>query len=97
MSGVGRLLRCDADLRQAGLRRGLGITPLFALRFAIAAAMLWTLIALRRRPLGSLRGLAAGVALGLFGYSVQAGLYFGALERIDAGSPRCCSTPTPRS
>jgi drug/metabolite transporter (DMT)-like permease len=64
---------------------GLGITPLLALRFAMAAAMLWTLIALRRRPLGSLRGLAAGVALGLFGYSVQAGFYFGALERIDAG------------
>jgi drug/metabolite transporter (DMT)-like permease len=64
---------------------GLGITPLLALRFAMAAAMLWTLIALRRRPLGSTRGLAAGVALGLFGYSVQAGFYFGALERIDAG------------
>ena len=44
---------------------GLGVTPLLALRFAIAAAMLWTLIALRRRPLGSLRGLAAGAALGL--------------------------------
>jgi drug/metabolite transporter (DMT)-like permease len=64
---------------------GLGITPLLALRFAMAAAMLWTLIALRRRPLGSPRGLVAGVALGLFGYSVQAGFYFGALERIDAG------------
>jgi drug/metabolite transporter (DMT)-like permease len=64
---------------------GLGITPLLALRFAMAAAMLWTLIALRRRPLGSARGLVAGVALGLFGYSVQAGFYFGALERIDAG------------
>ena len=47
--------------------------------------MLWALIALRRRPLGSLRGVAAGAALGLVGYSVQAGLYFGALERIDAG------------
>jgi drug/metabolite transporter (DMT)-like permease len=64
---------------------GLGITPLLALRFAMAAAMLWALIALRRRTLGSPRGLAAGAALGLFGYSVQAGLYFGALERIDAG------------
>jgi drug/metabolite transporter (DMT)-like permease len=63
----------------------LAITPLLALRFAMAAAMLWALIALRRRTLGSLRGLAAGAALGLFGYSVQAGLYFGALERIDAG------------
>ena len=64
---------------------GLGLTPLLALRFVIASAMLWTLIAVRRRTLGSLRGLAAGAALGLFGYSVQAGFYFGALERIDAG------------
>jgi drug/metabolite transporter (DMT)-like permease len=64
---------------------GLGITPLLALRFALAAAMLWALILLRRRTLGSLRGLAAGAALGAFGYSVQAALYFGALKRIDAG------------
>ena len=64
---------------------GLAVTPLLALRFAMAAAMLWALIALRRRSLGSLRGLAAGAALGLVGYSAQAGLYFGALERIDAG------------
>jgi drug/metabolite transporter (DMT)-like permease len=64
---------------------GLAITPLLALRFAIAAAMLWALIALRRRALGSLRGLATGAVLGVFGFSLQAGLYFGALERIDAG------------
>ena len=64
---------------------GIELTPLLALRFAMAAAMLWALIALRRRALGSLRGLAAGAALGLFGYAVQAGLYFGALERIQAG------------
>ena len=64
---------------------GLELTPLLALRFAMASAMLWALIALRRRTLGSLRGLAAGAALGVFGYSLQAGLYFGALERIDAG------------
>jgi drug/metabolite transporter (DMT)-like permease len=64
---------------------GLEVTPLLALRFAMAAAMLWALIALRRRSLGPLRGLAAGAALGLIGYSAQAGLYFGALTRIDAG------------
>src|SRR5215218_9043402 len=64
---------------------GLGVTSLLALRFAIAAAMLWALIALRRRSLGSLRALAAGAGLGLIGYAAQAGLVFGALERIDAG------------
>ena len=64
---------------------GLELTPLLALRFAMAAAMLWALILLRRRALGSLRGLALGAALGLCGFSVQAALYFGALERINAG------------
>ena len=97
VSGVGRRLRRDADLRQAGLRRRARPSPrLLALRFAMAAAMLWALIALRRRPLGSLRGLAAGAALGLVGYAAQAGLYFGALERIDAGPRLAAALRLPR-
>jgi drug/metabolite transporter (DMT)-like permease len=64
---------------------GLELTPLLALRFLMAAAMLWTLVLLRRRSLGSLRGLVLGAVLGLCGYAVQAGLYFGAIERIDVG------------
>src|SRR4051812_31433608 len=64
---------------------GVELTPLLALRFAMAAAMLWALILLRRRGLGSLRALALGGALGAGGYAVQAALYFGALQRIDAG------------
>ena len=64
---------------------GIELTPLLALRFVMAAAMLWALVLLRRRPLGSLRGLALGGALGLGGYAVQAGLYFGAIQRIDVG------------
>jgi drug/metabolite transporter (DMT)-like permease len=63
---------------------GLDVTTLLALRFPIAAAMLWALILMRRRPLGSPRGLAAGGVLGLW-YAGQAGLFFSALERIDAG------------
>src|SRR3954447_16787699 len=63
---------------------GLDVTTLLALRFPIAAAMLWALILLRRRPLGSPRGLAAGGVLGLW-YAAQAGLFFSSLERIDAG------------
>jgi drug/metabolite transporter (DMT)-like permease len=62
---------------------GVELTPMLALRFLLAAAMLWALIALRRRSLGSLRGVALGALLGLCGYSVQAGLYFGAIERIE--------------
>ena len=63
---------------------GLDVTTLLALRFPIAAAMLWSLILLRRRPLGSARGLLLGGALGLW-YAAQAALFFSALERIDAG------------
>lgn len=64
---------------------GIELTPLLALRFVLAAAMLWALVLLRRRPLGSPRGLALGALLGFAGYSVQAGLYFGAIQRIDVG------------
>ena len=32
-----------------------------------------------------------------FGFAAQAGLYFGALKRLDASPTRCCSTPTRRS
>jgi drug/metabolite transporter (DMT)-like permease len=63
---------------------GLDVTTLLALRFPMAAAMLWALIVVRRRAIGSLRGLAIGGALGLW-YAAQAGLFFSALERIDAG------------
>ena len=64
---------------------GIELTPLLALRFVMAAAMLWALVLLRRRPLGSPRGLALGAALGFGGYALQAGLYFGAIQRIDVG------------
>ena len=62
---------------------GVELTPMLSLRFLLAAAMLWALIALRRRPLGSVRGVVLGGLLGLCGYSVQAGLYFGSIQRID--------------
>ena len=62
---------------------GVELTPMLALRFLLAAAMLWALIGLRRRPVGSLRGIALGAALGLCGYSIQAGLYFGSIQRIE--------------
>ncbi len=62
---------------------GVELTPMLSLRFLLAAAMLWALIALRRRPLGSVRGVVLGGLLGLCGYSVQAGLFFGSIQRID--------------
>jgi drug/metabolite transporter (DMT)-like permease len=61
---------------------------LLPVRFLIAAALFWILIAARggRRELCALRqrDVVAGLALGGCGYSLQAGLYFAALERVDA-------------
>ena len=64
---------------------GLGVVTLLLIRFALAGAVLWALVALRRVPLrGLARPLALGVALGGAGYALQAGLFFFSLERIDA-------------
>jgi drug/metabolite transporter (DMT)-like permease len=64
---------------------GLDVTTLLALRFVLAAVLLWALVAAARRALGDPRALAAGAALGVAGYSLQSGLYFSALTRISAG------------
>jgi drug/metabolite transporter (DMT)-like permease len=66
---------------------GATVGTLLALRFMIAAALLWAATIASGR-LGDLRALprrdiAAALALGAVGYSAQAGGYFAALERID--------------
>jgi drug/metabolite transporter (DMT)-like permease len=68
---------------------GVGILMLLFVRFSIAAPVLW-LGSLRRvggDPVlagAPRRTLLAAVALGAFGYAMQAGLYFAALARMDA-------------
>jgi drug/metabolite transporter (DMT)-like permease len=64
---------------------GLDVTTLLALRFTMAAFLLWAIVAVRRSGVGDLRALTLGGVLGLAGYSIQAGLYFGALTHIEAG------------
>ncbi|TWD81693.1 threonine/homoserine efflux transporter RhtA [Kribbella amoyensis] len=64
---------------------GVVLGDLLLFRFAIAAALL--LVIARAR--GVLRGLPrrsvlAGLAMGGIGYATQSGLFFGALERMDA-------------
>jgi drug/metabolite transporter (DMT)-like permease len=68
-----------------------GVTPSAALlvRFALAAALLGVLLVLRpalRRtaPPPRLRTVLIAVGLGAVGYATQAGLYFAALEVMDA-------------
>jgi drug/metabolite transporter (DMT)-like permease len=63
---------------------GVTVGTLLAVRFAMAAAAFWVVVPRRSiRALGR-RELGYGLALGACGYSVQAGLYFAALTRIEA-------------
>ena len=63
---------------------GLDVVTLLSLRFALAAALLWAIVRVRgirsqRRP------LLLGLALGAFGYALEAGLFFFSLERLEVG------------
>ncbi|WP_433017160.1 DMT family transporter [Kribbella sp. CA-294648] len=64
---------------------GVGLGDLLLLRFMFAAAALLAIAG----ATGAFRGLSrrsvvAGLAMGGIGYATQAGLFFGALERMDA-------------
>src|SRR5258705_10046178 len=64
------------------------VGTLLSVRFVLAAALFWGLVVANReldavRALGR-RDVLTGLGLGAFGYSLQAGCYFAALQRIDA-------------
>jgi drug/metabolite transporter (DMT)-like permease len=64
---------------------GVGVATLLFVRFAMAAPVLWASAAARRALPRAGRGVVLrALALGAFGYSMQAGLYFLALKRMDA-------------
>ncbi|WP_051797134.1 DMT family transporter [Catenuloplanes japonicus] len=64
---------------------GLSVTTMLTARFALAALLLWIIVAVRRRPVRiSGRTLAVCVGLGAVGYAVQGAAYFGAVAVIDA-------------
>ncbi|HEV2787720.1 MAG TPA: DMT family transporter, partial [Solirubrobacteraceae bacterium] len=68
---------------------GLGVTALLAARFALAALLFWAIAGVRARVRGRLprmrrRAVVACLGLGGIGYATQAGLFFSALEHIDA-------------
>jgi drug/metabolite transporter (DMT)-like permease len=64
---------------------GVSTLSLLLVRFALAAAIYWAAIGVARRRLGvTRRTLLIGLALGGVGYALQAGLFFGALHRLDA-------------
>ena len=65
---------------------GLGVAELLALRFALAAPLLWLLAAATRRRLALPPAAAARLlGMGAVGYALQAILFFSALTRISAG------------
>jgi drug/metabolite transporter (DMT)-like permease len=68
---------------------GVTVGTLLPARFLVAASVLWLLLAASGR-LATVRALPRrdallALALGAVGYSAQAGAYFAALERLDAG------------
>jgi drug/metabolite transporter (DMT)-like permease len=63
---------------------GVGIVTLLFVRFAIAAPVFWVLVAARRALTAPpARPVLIGLGLGAVGYAAQAGLFFGALTRLD--------------
>jgi drug/metabolite transporter (DMT)-like permease len=65
-------------------RAGLEIPSLLVARFAIAAAILWVIVAIRGARLPPRRTVMTAIGLGAIGYALQAGGYFAAVERLDA-------------
>jgi drug/metabolite transporter (DMT)-like permease len=63
---------------------GVNVITLLTVRFLMAAALFWVIVVARGARLPSGRALLTGLGLGAAGYAAQAGLYFGALTRIDA-------------
>lgn len=61
------------------------VGTLLVVRFALAAALFWGLVAVTRtwRKVAG-RDVLVALALGAFGYAAQAGAFFAALDRMDA-------------
>lgn len=73
-----------AILAKLAYGAGLDVVTLLALRFALAAAVLWALVRIRGTALPR-RPLLLGLTLGACGYALEAGLFFFSLERLEAG------------
>lgn len=64
---------------------GLDPQTLLLCRFGLAAVVFWVIAGAVRARVGSTRLVLIGLALGAFGYAVQAWLFFVALGRLTAG------------
>jgi drug/metabolite transporter (DMT)-like permease len=87
--GSGAAFGAMAVFGKLAYGEGATVGTLLAVRFALAAALFWTLVLVGRggrREVRALRrgDIAVGLGLGACGYALQSGCYFAALERIDA-------------
>jgi drug/metabolite transporter (DMT)-like permease len=86
--GSGAAFGAMAGFGKLAYGEGSTVGTLLSLRFTLAAALFWLLLlatgAMRELRALRRRDIAAGLALGACAYSLQAGCYFAALERIDA-------------
>ena len=64
---------------------GVNVGTLLAARFVFAAALFWLFLRPGELRAMTRRDLLLALGLGAVGYAAQAGLFFSALERIDAG------------
>ena len=72
-------------LGKAAYDAGLGPLPLLWGRFGLAAIAFWLLVIFVVRPARPpVRFVITGLGMGALGYALEAGLFFVALERIDA-------------
>jgi drug/metabolite transporter (DMT)-like permease len=69
---------------KAAYADGASVATVLAARFAMAAVVLWLVVAWRRPVLPGRRLLLVCALIGAIGYAGQAGLYYGSLTRIDA-------------
>lgn len=67
-------------------RLGLTTPQLLTYRFALAAALMWAIVALARQPLPPRRSLAGLAVMGAAGYVGQSASYFNALHFIPAAT-----------
>ena len=63
---------------------GFDVASLLLMRFVIAGAVLWAIVAIRRPARPTLKAVLVALGLGAVGYAVQAATFFASLERLDA-------------
>jgi drug/metabolite transporter (DMT)-like permease len=63
---------------------GATVGTLLSVRFTLAALLFWAIVLVRRAPRPCGADVARGLGLGAVAYSIQAGCFFAALQRIDA-------------